>query len=250
MTELQPHFAIDLGTTNLSVGCFIGEAGTKPTPKNSAILRLQDNREEVPQIVGFIREQSNWRFVWGCEVRTLERLRGQGRVQKQDLVTFKWLKMCLYPSDQQLRTANEIKKQLLDMGTDFEGYDRDWTWLLELHLREIRITAIEAAQRQFHARGWDPEVLAHVMARPINFIAVPEVSTPNDHVMMMEIITAAGYPPSAGLFYETETAGAWAVERLVAHLPDGVFLGSLFEVSTDFSIDAMTAKGKQRQTNE
>lgn len=200
-SHLENQFIYDYGTVNLSVGYQPAQPGEKPDMTKARRLHLQiPGKEEVPQKLGFIRLDGEWRFTWGWELDDLQR-----KMPEDDIVVFEWLKMCLYGAEGASEYADSITERLAQIGFPNRGPE----WLLELHLKEIQRAAHADALRCFPAIS---------IRNPANFIAVPEVSDPNTCRMMMMTAKAAGFK-NARPISETEAAAGWAVHKLVCDQP-------------------------------
>jgi hypothetical protein len=195
----EVHFCYDLGTNKGKAGAQLLPCGSRPEARNTTILRFQeggDDNEQIPQAVGFHRRAGQWIFVWGWELQALR----QKHISLDDLAVFKHLKPCLLDADDEQGFRAKIERELERIGFG----DKTVEWLHEQEWRAKRAAAKADAQRRYPSIDFN-------CYKEVNYIAVPEISTPNTNATLAAILKEAGFPDHPILISETEASGSWAL---------------------------------------
>lgn len=122
-------------------------------------------------------------------------------MDESELLVFQWLEVGIFDNTAEGTTRRrEIEDRLAGIG--FAGCDV--YWLRSLHLRALR-----RAARADVCRVWADWGVGRVeQLEEVNFVAVPQMSTPNSCLAMSRAVQAAGFPNGQPIS-ESEAAGAW-----------------------------------------
>lgn len=204
------RFSLDWGTTQCKVAYEIAPKGDMADSRRQRTLRIQEHRNQVPQVLGFIRDHNTrtLTFHWGLD---FQRRTVQERHREEDFFPFDGLKMCLYDSRAQRLYRQRAQDELLRLAAASEGtLSLTIEELMSLHLREIRQSVMTALCEELTHR-FSAEQL-HKMQQHWVF-PVPEIATLATNETFARVIREAGFPKGIRLVTETEAATAYVVRE-------------------------------------